>query len=276
MNSTETRRRANDNPPVCFGLPLEALPKIVPPAGSPCPGEEVLTHYASSPRHHPDRRRIAAHVRHCTDCALIAGGVAKLRQEAREEIGRAGALKYLRGEHPNSRRFEVHSERCGACRLWLIAFRPFFLPLVRSPIPAWATSAVLCAALVVSVATRPRLHDIQPKDATVPVGASTDSRAVADYLQQFSRPSLTRSETEELRKLTNLLESRLYSDPALEQDASFLLLVGALFQRRHELTGEARALAKANELLASAQQLLRAKSGLSPAPTGGNGSGQPH
>ncbi|NCO94055.1 MAG: hypothetical protein GW880_22335, partial [Armatimonadetes bacterium] len=109
MNRTDTRRRANDMPAVGIGLPLEALPKTVPPAGSPCPNEEVLTDYASSPRHHPDRRRIAAHVRHCTDCALIAGGVAKLRQEAREEIGRAGALKYLRGEHPNSRRFEVHS-----------------------------------------------------------------------------------------------------------------------------------------------------------------------
>jgi len=259
MNSSDPRPQASAGPPVGSGLPPGALPLTVPPADSRCPDEQSLTEYAAGPTHHPDRRRLAEHLQHCTRCALTVGGLAKLRQEARGEIGRAGALKYLRGDHPNPRRFEDHSERCRGCRAWLAALRPFFRPAFGSPKVAWATSIALCAALMVSVSTRPEPVPVAPKDVLVPVGAQVDSRAVAEYLQRFSVPRPSAADVAELRKLTNLLESRLYGDAALERDPSFLLLVGALFQRRHELTGEARASAKSTELVREAQRLLAAR-----------------
>ena len=259
MNSSDTRHRANDMPAADLRLPFEALPKVAPPGDCPCPDETEIIDYASSPRRHPDRKHIAEHVRLCTDCALITADIAKVRQEAREEIRRAGALKYLRGEHPNKRRFEDHRERCGPCAAWLAVLRPFSAPALGSPKVAWGVATVCAVAFVGSVVTRPDepTHVEMGSGVDVPAGGKLDARSVAEYLEQFSRKDLTDNQVKELHRLTNQLESRLYGDEELSQDPAFLMTVAALFHRRYELTRDQRALDTYTELSEQAQELLR-------------------
>ena len=99
-------------------------------------------------------------------------------------------------------------------------------------------------------------HVRKGSDVRIDRTASLDARGVATYLQQLSQSDLNDGQVEQLKQLTNQLESRLYGDDKLEEEAAYLLTLAGLFQRRYELTGEDRALKARQELLARAQKIL--------------------
>jgi hypothetical protein len=215
--------------------------------------------YVGSPARHPDREQLRRHLLCCTKCSLVAEDLLRLRDQTQAETGWRGALAHLRGNHPNRQRYAVHLAHSLAARAQVALLRPFFLPAVRHPAVAWASSAVLALALVgVSVRRAPEPPVVVKGDG-IRIDQSTqlDARRVAAYLQQFSRADLLPEQIEQLRQLTNQLESRLHGEDKLEEDAAYLLTLAGLFQRRYEVTGEKRALETRRELLERAEGLLK-------------------